>query len=90
MYSSKDKQRESVREATRRYRLKKGITKVSPGITGVSQKGDVMKVSPEVVEGGRFVREGDAIIYKGRLESALPVLHHPACRCFVCVPPKEQ
>jgi hypothetical protein len=49
-----------------------------------------MKVSPEVVEGGRFVREGDAIIYKGRLESALPVLHHPACRCFVCVPPKEK
>jgi hypothetical protein len=31
MYSSKDKQRESVREATKRYRLKKGITKVSPG-----------------------------------------------------------
>ena len=45
MYKDKDKQREAVREATRRYRLRKqllidpqGITKVSPDVIPVTPK----------------------------------------------------
>ena len=43
MYKNKDKQREAVKQATRRYRAK-GITRVSPvqGITVVNEQDDVI------------------------------------------------
>ncbi len=45
MYRDKDRQRAAVREATRRWRGRKGITRVSPeGITEVSREG-ITKVS---------------------------------------------
>jgi hypothetical protein len=45
MYSDKDKQREAVRMATKRYRLRKGITKVSPELSD-TRENEVIPVIP--------------------------------------------
>jgi hypothetical protein len=75
MYADKDRQREAVREATRRYRVKKGITRVSPEVKAESVIPDAIKTVLDittVVVSGKTVRPS----------------HHPTCRCFTCVPPK--
>ena len=46
MYKDKDKQREAVKEATRRYRSRKGITKVSPD-KGITASSSVIPIRPE-------------------------------------------
>jgi hypothetical protein len=75
MYTDKDKQREAVREATKRYRLKKGITKVSPEVSDTREK----TVIPKAIK-----TKGDAV----KVVNHFRVQHHPTCGCFVCRPPK--
>lgn len=81
MYKDKDRQREAVREATRRYRERRGITKellqfinianrslkVSQVITKVSPDSVIPEKVREKVDGGRPL-----------------VAHSPTCTCLMC------
>jgi fibronectin type 3 domain-containing protein len=75
MYSDKDKQREAVREATKRYRLRKGITKVSPEVSDTRERVVIPKAIKRVEDIPKTVHYDFGV---GR-----PV-HHPTCKCLMC------
>jgi hypothetical protein len=102
MYADRERQREAMREANRRYRLRKGITKVSQDAVfhaKVSQG-----ITPEFIKGmGDWAKQRGMVdmsrhivplpegVTKRRFDRDFgkPVVsHHPTCRCFVCKPPK--
>jgi hypothetical protein len=85
MYADKERQREAVRGATRRYRLKKGITKVSPEVSDTRER----VVIPKAIKTVDDLTPLPPIVTKHR-EYDRKFGHHPTCRCFVCVPPKEK
>ena len=73
MYTDKDKQREANRAHAKSYRLRKGMTQGMTEPEGMTVMPKVIKRAEDVPQITHFAR----------------VAHHPTCRCFVCVPPKE-